>query len=492
LINSPNLDTSVSPVSKAISNAIKQLHGGYALVIISVNEPDRIYCIRKGNPILVGLSDTIGMIASEESAFNGKVNNYILLDDENLCWLNRDYRTGKIIFTATCQTYQTVNNVFPSATVYSSTLGDFPHWTLKEIHEQPDSINRALTGGGRLLNESTVKLGGFERFASQLIRIQHLIILGCGTSYHAAMIAEHYFKDLCHFQSVQSFDGAEFNVNDFPRPQDPVKDKIGCIFLSQSGETQDLYRCIKIGKQHNAILIGVVNVVDSLIAREVDCGVYLNAGREVAVASTKSFTSQLTVLMLIAMWFSQNQPNNYLKRVKYMDDLHKLPKCVSETIALSAKICPDLVKYFDNFSSCFLLGKGTGEGIALEGALKIKEISYIHAEGYSASSLKHGPFALLQKDFPVIIIALDNDYFDKCLNAMEEILSRGACVIFITNKVLTAPIKATVVVQLPTNTKSIGDTLAIIPLQMLAYYLSISRGITPDFPRNLAKVVTVE
>jgi glucosamine--fructose-6-phosphate aminotransferase (isomerizing) len=197
------------------------------------------------------------------------------------------------------------------------------------------------------------------------------------------------------------------------------------------------------------------------------------------------------VLLLIALWFSQRQPKNYQKRVQCIRELHKLQSCVTDTIALSEKLCPQLVKYFEGWPSCFVLGKGTGEGIALEGALKIKEISYIHAEGKSASSLKHGPFALLQPGFPVILIALDNEYFDKCLNTLEELKSRKAVVIFITNTAIS-PNKADIVIQVPNDTKYIGDILCTIPLQMLAYHLSIARGLNPDFPRNLAKVVTVE
>jgi glucosamine--fructose-6-phosphate aminotransferase (isomerizing) len=198
--------------------------------------------------------------------------------------------------------------------------------------------------------------------------------------------------------------------------------------------------------------------------------------------------------MLVAMWFSQlNLSQNYMKRVRCIKELHSLPLKIKETVDISSKICPDLVKYFDGFSSCFILGKGTGEGLAKEGALKIKEIAYIHAEGYSASALKHGPFALLQPNFPVIVLGLDNEYFDKCLNAMEEIKARGANIIFITNKcVRNIKLKADVVIELPNGTENIGDILTIIPLQMLAYHLSIHRKINPDFPRNLAKVVSVE
>jgi glucosamine--fructose-6-phosphate aminotransferase (isomerizing) len=467
---------------QALEQTIQRLSGTYALAVLFLQDPDSLYCVRFGSPLLIGFTEKYAIVTSEPSGFNEQLVNYFVLDNDNICILYKRHQKVNMITKRNTLTKMSLSSD------YSANIGGFPHWTLKEIHEQTQSTNRTMNNGGRILDEHRVRLGGLEVYKDRLSQVKHLILLGCGTSYHAGLISLKYFKDLCHFTTVQVFDGAEFNPEDFPN----TSEKIGIIFLSQSGETQDLYRCIKFSRKENIYLIGVVNVVDSLISREVDCGVYLNAGREVAVASTKSFTSQLTALLLIACWFSQNQINNYMKRVRYVKDLNKLPRLVKETIEISEKHCPELVKYFDNFSSCFIIGKGTGEGIAKEAALKIKEISYIHAEGYSSSSLKHGPFALLRKDFPTIIIGLDNDHFDKCLNALEEIKSRNGKVIFITNKELQRKPQADYIIQLPTKTKVIGDILSIIPLQMLAYYLSLRRNINPDFPRNLAKVVTVE
>lgn len=479
---------------KAILKSAKQLSGTYALVIMFSDSPDKLFCIRYGSPLLIGINDdkNLALVTSEQSGFCGNVSNYYAIDNHNLCILSK--KDGKVFFNPQRVTFEELK--ISSDYSNSNQLVNYPHWTLKEIDEQVDSSSRALSNGGRLLNDNEVKLGGLEHFAENLEKIQHLIILGCGTSFHAGLIASHYFKELCNFITVELFDAAEFTPNDFPK----TDDKIGCIFMSQSGETQDLYRCVKIAKNRNAYTIGVINVVDSLIAREVDCGVYLNAGKEVAVASTKSFTSQLIVMMLIACWFSQKHSKIShsfgelvdKKRRKYIEELTMLPNLIQQTIDASLEICPSIVEYFDNFESCFILGKGTGEGIAKEGSLKIKEISYIHSEGYSASALKHGPFALLKKDFPVIILGMDNDHYDKCLNALEEIKSRHANVIFITNKKVPHNLKADTVIQLPENTQKIGDILSIIPLQTLSYYLSVRRNINPDFPRNLAKVVTVE
>lgn len=496
----------------AIVRATKKLSGTYALVIMFKDDPNRLYCVRKGSPLLLGVTDTFALVTSEPAGFNGKVKSYNVIDPDMVCVIEMT-RNGVKIDAPPMKTIDI-------ETDYSADMGQHAHWTLKEINEQVESVYRALSNGGRLIPQKHwVKLGGLESHVQKLGKIEHLILLGCGTSYHAGLIATSYFKKLCNFKTVQIFDGAEFTADDFPHIRsDTSGETIGCILLSQSGETQDLYRCIKIARESRAQLIGVVNVVDSLIAREVDCGVYLNAGREVAVASTKAFTSQLTVLGLIACWFSQVHAkksfNNILEyhaadvaKQVIQETVHKtmdrataikeftvLQKAVQETITLSERALTDeILSYFDNFLSCFIIGKGTGEGIAREAALKIKEIAYIHAEGYSASSLKHGPFALLQKDFPVIIVALDNEYFEKCMNALQEIRSRGARIILITNRRLQHKLDADVaLIQLPTETQMIGDILSIIPLQLLAYKLALRRGNNPDYPRNLAKVVTVE
>ena len=237
--------------------------------------------------------------------------------------------------------------------------------------------------------------------------IDNLIILGCGTSYNSGMIGVNYFKELCHFNTVQIFDGAEFNYNDIP-----YYGKTGLILISQSGETKDLHRCVHLAKNRDLFTIGIVNVVDSLIAREVNCGCYLNAGREVGVASTKSFTSQVILLNMIAIWFAQHKNINYQLRIKYIEDLHNLQHDIRKCIQSSLETVPSLLSLFTH-PSCFLLGKHSGESIAREGALKIKEISYIHAEGYSTSSLKHGPFALLGENFPVILISPEDEHYPK-------------------------------------------------------------------------------
>jgi len=357
---------------------------------------------------------------------------------------------------------------------------------LKEIYEQPESSLRAISLGGRLIDNNKIQLGGLNSNKDQLSQIDNIILLGCGTSYNAGMIGMNYFKELCNFNTVQLFDGADFYSKDIPK-----YGKTALILLSQSGETCDLQRCIKIGKDHDLFLIGVVNVVDSLIAREVDCGCYLNAGREVGVASTKSYLSQVIILNMMALWFSETQNINVAKRTRYIKDLRNLSNDIKNTILACDKRLDEFVPLF-SAPNCFILGKGNGESIAREGALKIKEISYIHAEGYSTSSLKHGPFALLTENLPVILLAPDDNDYHKNESAYEEIKSRLATIIYVTNKSLDDEcLKDKDIVINVADNDSFRDLLCAIPLQLLAYKLAVSRGLNPDMPRNLAKVVTV-
>ena len=462
-------------VEKAIEKTLSQLEGTWGLAILSQYEPDVLYCTRKGSPLLVSVNGNVGLVASEQSAFCNKTNNYIALNNHDICKLQ--CIDGKIVM-ATRETYTTlaIKNSNLALTPFP-----FKHWTEKEIYEQVDSSLRAISLGGRLLSNNKVKLGGLNDLKEELLQVENLILLGCGTSYFSGMCGKKYFKDLCKFNSIQVIDGAEFELNDIPK-----KGKTALVLLSQSGETKDLHRCLEMCKDTDVITVGVVNVVDSLIAREVDCGCYLNAGREVGVASTKSFTSQVIILSMMAMWFAQTHDINLQKRKKHIRDLRKLYMDIEKT--LEKNDIDKLLTIFNTQNNCFILGKDKAEAIAQEAALKIKEISYIHAEGYSSSSLKHGPFALLEKDFPVILVAPENKYFAKNMNAYEEIKSRYAKIILVTNKDdLNLP--NTILVE---KNESYGDLLCIIPLQLLSFKLSLYRGRNADMPRNLAKVVTVE
>ena len=460
----------------SLENILSRMQGTWGLAIINKDTPNKLYCVRHGSPLLVGQNNNFVMIASEQSGFCGLVNNYFALDSNDICIISKENDKFSINTNNKYELKDTVKNQDISLS------DEYSHWTMKEIDEQYDSSLRAISLGGRLLENDKVKLGGLEEHKEILLRIDNIIILGCGTSYFAGLLGVNYLKDLCSFNTVQIFDGAEFNEKDIPK-----FGSTSLILLSQSGETKDLHRCIKIGKDNNLFLLGVINVVDSMISRETHCGCYLNAGREVGVASTKSFTSQCIVLSLIAIWFSQIHNSNQFKRYSYIKCLRKLSSDIKKSIDIS-KSFKDLYVKLLNKKSMFILGKGKSEAIAKEGALKIKELTYIHSEGYSGSSLKHGPFALLDEKLPVILVIPNDEHYVKMMNAYEEIKSRNAPIMVITNN-KDCDVDNKIV--LPYN-EIFGDLLSIIPMQLISYYMAIEKGINPDFPRNLAKTVVVE
>ena len=467
----------------SIQKCISELRGSWAICILFNENPKSIWLTRNGSPLLLGIENDYAMISSENSGFNDQIKKYIVIDNNDI--IKVTYDNNKLEYSCDIKRYKTNNRI---ATADNNLPDEYDHWMLKEIMEQPMCINRALNNGGRISGNTTVKLGGLETFKNQLECIEHLILLGCGTSYHAGIWSLNQFKQYDIFNTVCCFDGAEFNILDIPK-----KGKTAVILLSQSGETKDLHRCIDIAKTYDLITIGVVNVHDSMIARETDCGVYLNAGRENAVASTKSFTNQCIVLSMIAIWFSQVKGTYMNKRQQVLKDLMKLEFNTKTTIENVENQIKCIVENI-SLGSLFVLGKGECEAIAKEGALKIKEVSYLHAEGYSSSALKHGPFALIQDNTPIIIIDICKKYHDKNLNACNETLSRGSLNIIITNNNTlyanhNVPKENIITIE---NNETYNSLIANICIQLISYYLSIKFNYNPDFPRNLAKVVTVE
>jgi glucosamine--fructose-6-phosphate aminotransferase (isomerizing) len=464
----------------SLKKTINDLQGTYGIIVINIDENDRLYAVRNGSPLLIGYNEDYALITSEQSGFCNMVNTYITLNNDDISVLSKI--NNKIVIETSANYVTKKVNI----SQYDLTPDPFKHWTIKEIYEQPNTIYNTINRGGRIKNNSEVKLGGLEQHVSILKNINNLILLGCGTSYHAGLYGMYYLKTLCNFNSVQVFDGAEFNSYDIP--------KIGTtafILISQSGETKDLHRCIEIAKNNNIVTIGIINVVDSLIAREVDCGIYCNAGREMGVASTKAFTSQVICLSMMAIWFAQINNMNIIKRSKIIKDLQNLSNDFKNTIDKVNDTIEIISHEMSDYNNLFLLGKGSDEYVAKEGSLKIKEISYIHSEGYSASALKHGPFALLDEHFPVIILNCQEEHSAKVLNCFEEVHSRNSPILLITNNSELVLNKTCKLVNIIKN-NSYSSLLGIIPLQLLAYYLSVNRGINPDIPKNLAKVVTVE
>lgn len=477
-------------VKVAIEKTTRDMRGTWGIAVLCCRHPNILYATSHGSPLLIAYSDKDAMISSEVSGFCGKFKEYVVAKDNDIIELKLS--CNEISFN-TKQTYIPIEY---KGQLTNLSPHPYVHWTLCEIHEQVDSVMNAMGNGGRVYNNK-ITLGGLEMYKDKLSDIEHIIFLGCGTSLFSANYVSYIYKEICNFNTIHCIDGAEFSKYDLPK-----YGKVACIFVSQSGETRDLHRCIDIinnsDNPNDIVKIGVINVVSSQIAREMDCGCYVNAGREVAVASTKSFTSQVIVLSLIALWFSQQQKVNMEKTKRYINEIQKIPKLIEcilkdNHLLKDIDICADMLKTQNN---CFVLGKGIGESVAKEGSLKLKEITYIHSEGYSTGSLKHGPFALIEEGFPIILLCLKDDYKDKSLNAYEEMKSRFANIIIITDdKTMTfSKQEKTIVLYIPEMEYSspFKYLLSIIPLQLLAYKLSVKKGINPDMPRNLAKVVTVE
>lgn len=468
-------------VEVAIKMAIDKLHGTYGLVILHLSDPNKLYCIRHGSPLLIGIDTKFAIIASEQTAFNKYVKSYVCLKDNDLIILEKI--KGKICFTKQ-NNYVLKDVVTDEFTNTSENMGPYEHWTIKEIYEQPSSITRSLGNGGRLVDNMTVKLGGLEAHKNILKKLDNIIILGCGTSYNAGLYCLNLFKKIANFNTVQIFDGADFTLDDVPK-----FGTTGLILLSQSGETKDLHRSLDLATKNGLFTIGIINVVDSLIAREVCCGVYLNAGREIGVASTKVFTSHVAVLSLVAVWFAQIKNINMTERINIIADIRKLQhdiKIVIDTCHQQIKEVATIIK--DN-PSLFILGKGQNEAAAKEGSLKIKEIGYIHSESYSTAALKHGPYALIVPGIPVIVLNTSSGDIPRINGVIDEIKCRDGFVISISD--IMNYDKGAINILIPQN-KTFDGLLAVVVMQLLAYEISCSKGINPDFPRNLAKTISTD
>ena len=465
---------------RVIRRAVADLQGTWALCIMSTIEPDTLYLCKNGSPLVLSYNQDHLLVSSEQLPLSTYFTNFISLQDGDIVRITK--QDGRIQFQ-----HQYTNHVIENR-VSETTCHPYPHWTIKEIQEQPDSLLRTLNMGGRLLGTDRVKLGGLDIYRDRLLTAEHMILLGCGTSYHAGLIGAKMIQQLRCFSSVQALDASEFTELDMPAGRTVF------VLLSQSGETKDLHRCLPLIRAADHSVLSIVNVVGSLLAREADCGIYLNAGREVGVASTKSFTSQVVALSLLGMWYSQHRETQSYMRSQMVSGLRSLSFQVDELLHQLQDPIKRLAQTYKDTQHMFLLGRGVMKYIADEGALKIKEIAYVHAEGYAGGSLKHGPFALIDPETVVVLLAPDNDQFGKMIHAASEIHSRHARIILITNQTTTGsydPHLFEDIIFLPSN-PHFQTILGILPLQLLAYELSVSKGYDPDFPRNLAKVVTVD
>ena len=472
---------------EALRKSLLELEGTWALVIIYTKVPDTYYITRKGSPLLLGYNTNYIICSSETNGFIGLVYDYIPLCDNTIVKINAN---NYIFLDENENTKYNIKKAIYED--FHNAKKHYSHWMLKEIMEQPETIQKAYNYGGRI-NNNVIKLGGLDHIINSINAIEFIFLIGCGTSFNASLLGEIYLNEINYFLSVKIINACEFNENILPNTRNMSNTL--CIFLSQSGETIDVYNCLKICKQRKCLTMGIINKVDSLIAREVDCGVYLNAGSEISVASTKSFTSMLIVLSLISMWFVNNEMTNK----KNLNCLRVLSSSIEQLltdnkITNKINILRDTIVL--NINSLFILGKHKLYPVACEGALKIKEVTYIHCEGFSAGSLKHGPFALLDVNNLTLLLIDYNDFANYMIikSTYYEILGRDTNLFVITNSQNVID-----ELQIPENKYILlfkldyyNEILFTVLLQKLAYEISIAKGINPDKPRNLAKVVTVE
>jgi len=464
----------------SVKTAFARLEGTWGIALIHRDHPGQLIAARNGSPLVVGLGQGCTFVASELAAFSRHTTQYIALKDGEMAILGKNGVAS--LDSARIQT--------APKEVIEMSPEPYKHWTKKEIMEQPEAIARTLGYGGRFHPDGRVKLGGLDNNRDTLLGINNLLLAGCGTSYFAGLYGVHLMQYLKCFETVQCLDAAEVTQDTFPNFS------AGLCVLSQSGETKDTHRTLVEADSLSIPTFSIVNQVGSLISRTTNCGVYLNAGREHAVASTKAFTTQVTALALVAGWFSQNragfeQHASNSKRDQLVEALHRLPIYAGMTLKSYDQV-KNIAQTLKDQQHMFILGKGFAEPIAREGALKIKEISYIHAEGYSGGALKHGPFALLDNGTPVILLIFNDRHGELMKTAAHEVRARGAYTVVITDKPPAEVEKlADEIITVPSN-GPLTALLATIPLQILAYEISVAKGINPDKPRHLAKAVTTD
>ncbi len=475
-------------LKEATEIALDRCVGTWGLAIVCTDTPDEMVVACNGSPLVIGMGTDRTFVASETSAFNRYTKNFISMNDGEIGVLHSDGRTLDL----------SRKQVAPDQQVKLSPA-PYAHWTLKELTEQPEAIAQSLNFGGRMTHDRVI-LSGLDRNEETMSKIKHMTLSACGTSLNAAKYGEKLMKTLGSFDSVSAIDAAETETKDFPCSNNPQS--TGLIVVSQSGETKDVHRVVVNAMKEGITALSVVNAVGSLIARTTKLGVYCNAGRENAVASTKAFTTQVTVLTLIAVWFKECRDriagvrhSVEVERVK--DALMRLPITMGICMKTCRKQCKEVAERLKDKEHCFVLGKGFAEPVAQEGALKIKEMCYLHAEGYSGGALKHGPFALIEDKTgkfgatPIIMFILDDQHAHHMISAAEEVKARGAELIIITDKPSLARDLDPNPIVIPQNGHLTALT-GVIPLQLIAYELALIRGINPDTPRNLAKAVTVD
>lgn len=465
----------------AVRNALIQVEGTFGIAVLSNYEPDKIIAARRGSPMVLGIGDDEFILASDASAIVQHTRQVIYLNDNEMAVITKDN-----YFTKTIYNEDTSNEVEEIIfDLEQIEKGGYDYFMLKEIHEQPTTFQDAFRG--RLLaEEGNVKLGGLRIIEDKLRTAEKIIITACGTSWHSALVAEYLIENLARIPVEVEY-ASEF------RYRNPVINHNDIVFaISQSGETADTLAAIKEAKQKGAICCGIVNAVGSSIARETEAGIYIHAGPEIGVASTKAFTSQLAALTLLALYLGRMRNLSQADGIAIARAMNEIPNQISEILKNSEKI-HNIAKKYCNSKNFIYLGRGYNFPVALEGALKLKEISYIHAEGYPSAEMKHGPIALIDENMPVVFIATKDEIYDKVKSNIEEVKARKGRIIAIANYGDEEISQFTEdIIYIPKTLPMLMPVLSVIPLQLLAYYMAVELGRDVDRPRNLAKSVTVE
>ena len=473
-------------LGKAVQLALTNVVGAYAIAVFDKNKPNELIVARLGSPIAIGVGEENRefFVASDASPFLEYTKNVIYLEDEEMAIirLGRKAKVHKIFDDSR------IDPIIQELKLSLDQIekGGYDHFMLKEIHEQPKAITDTFRGR-MLADENIINMSSVQDNLDKFLNANRIIIVGCGTSWHAGLVGEYLFEDLARIPVEVEY-ASEFR---YRNPIITEKDIV--IAISQSGETADTLAAIKLAKSKGAFVYGVCNVVGSSIARETHAGAYTHAGPEIGVASTKAFTTQITVLTLIAL--KLGQANNSLSQEKFKNYIQKMqliPNQIQTLLNIDHKV-KEIAAIYKDAKNCLYLGRGFNFPVALEGALKLKEISYIHAEGYPAAEMKHGPIALIDENMPIFVIATNKGHYDKVVSNIQEIKSRaGKIIAIVTEGDVTVKEIADHVIEIPETEEALTPLLTTIPLQLLSYYIAVMLGKNVDQPRNLAKSVTVE
>ncbi|MBR6369159.1 MAG: glutamine--fructose-6-phosphate transaminase (isomerizing) [Bacteroidaceae bacterium] len=472
-------------LGEAVRVAMRIVIGAYAICVIEQNDPDTIIVARQSSPLVIGIGENNSefFIASDASPIAEYTTNMVYLNDGEVATLHRD----KEIKIVDLENY----NISPQIKKVELDMGQlekggFPHFMLKEIFDQPACLSDCMRGR-LLLDEMRVKLSAVELHEEKLKNADKIIIVACGTSWHAALIGKQLFEEMCNVPVMVEY------ASEFRYGNPIINDHDVVIAISQSGETADTLAAIQLAKSKGALVFGIVNAVGSSIARTTDAGTYIHVGPEIGVASTKAFTGQVTVLTLVAL--ALGKAKNTISEEDYdetLKELARIPAKMQKLLKQSEKI-EQFSKVFTYAKNFLYLGRGYNYPVALEGALKLKEISYIHAEGYPAAEMKHGPIALVDAEMPVVVIATHQCLYEKIISNIQEVKARnGRIIAIVTEGDETVKKIADICIEIPETLNRLSPLLAVIPLQLLAYYVAVQKGLNVDQPRNLAKSVTVE